>query len=197
MPKPPPSANMPTAVTATVPMRCRAATDLAITAYMAGITPGIRVAAGPARSSHRPLPLADGSRLTRRSSAVRSGTARMSASRSRWGRANGPCGVVISTIVPTSTCRWVTSCPRQFRYACTAGWAAAARATLATTKAVSDSGGSCPASSRFAVVISTSTSPYIGILRRPARMAAVTSRRLEGKDRTSARRGRSTATTRV
>ena len=111
--------------------------------------------------------------------------------------ANGPCGVEISTIVPTSTCRWVTSCPRQFRYACTAGCAAAARATQATTKAVSDNGGSCPVSSRFAAVISTSTSPYIGILLRPARIAAMTSRRLEGKGRTSTRRGRSAAITRV
>ena len=42
MPKPAPPANMPTAVTATVPTRCRAATDLAITAYMAGSAPGIR-----------------------------------------------------------------------------------------------------------------------------------------------------------
>ena len=64
-PKPPPPANMPTAVTATVPTRCRAATDRAITAYIAGIVPGIRVAAGAARSSHLPLQLAEGSRLTR------------------------------------------------------------------------------------------------------------------------------------
>jgi len=70
----PPPANMPTDVTATVPIRCRAVTDLASTAYMAGTAHGIRVAAGAARSSHLPLLLADGSRLTRRSSAVRSGT---------------------------------------------------------------------------------------------------------------------------
>jgi len=42
-------------------MCCRAATDLAIKAYMAGITPRIPVAASPARFSHRPLLLADGS----------------------------------------------------------------------------------------------------------------------------------------
>jgi hypothetical protein len=47
------------------------------------------------------------------------------------------------------------------------------------------------------VVTSTSTSPYIGIFRRPARMAAVTSRRLEGNGRTPTWRGRSAAITRV
>ena len=109
--------------------------------------------------------------------------------------ANGPCGVEISTMVPLTPVGH--QLPRQFRYACTSGCAAAARATQATTKAVSDKGGSCPVSSRFAVVMSTSTSPYIGILLRPARIAAMTSRRLEGKDRTSTRRGRSAAITRV
>ncbi len=38
-PKSPPAANIPTAVTATAPMRCRTATDLAITAYIAGARP--------------------------------------------------------------------------------------------------------------------------------------------------------------
>ena len=80
-----------------------AVTDLAITAYSAGTTPGIRVADGAARSSHLPLLLVDGSRLTRRNSAVSSGTPRTSASRRRWGMAKGPCGVEISTMVPTST----------------------------------------------------------------------------------------------
>ena len=52
----------------------------------------------------------------------------------------------------------------------------------------------------FAVLFELSIrqpSPYIGIFRRPARMAAVTSRRLEGNARTSTRRGRSTVITGV
>ena len=47
------------------------------------------------------------------------------------------------------------------------------------------------------MVTSASISPYIGILRRPARMAAVTSLRFGGKGRTCTRRGRPAAITTV
>jgi hypothetical protein len=47
------------------------------------------------------------------------------------------------------------------------------------------------------VVTSTSTSPYIGILRMPARPAAVTILRFEGKGRTSTRRWRAAGCIRV
>lgn len=60
MPEPVPPANMPTAVTATVPTRCRAMTDLAITATWPVACPGIRAAAGAARSSHLLLKQAEG-----------------------------------------------------------------------------------------------------------------------------------------
>jgi hypothetical protein len=45
------------------------------------------------------------------------------------------------------------------------------------------------------VLTSTSASPYIGTVRRPARMAAVTTLRLDGKGRTCTRRGRPAAIT--
>src|SRR5215472_15650090 len=58
------------------------------------------------------------------------------------------------------------------------------------TKAVIDDGGSWRARICFASVTSTSTSPYIGVIRRPARSATVTSRRLEGNGWVCTRRGR-------
>src|SRR5215471_415110 len=58
------------------------------------------------------------------------------------------------------------------------------------TKAVIDDGGSCRARICLAVVTSTSISPYIGVIRLPARSATVTSRRLEGNGWVCTRRGR-------
>src|SRR3954467_15508305 len=58
------------------------------------------------------------------------------------------------------------------------------------TNAVVDSGGSWWASWRRASVMSTSSRPCIGTMRRPARTAAVTARRLDGKVSTSRPRGR-------
>src|SRR6185437_15828334 len=58
------------------------------------------------------------------------------------------------------------------------------------TKAVIDNGGALSASRRRAVVTSTSSSPCIGTIRRPARTAAVTARRLDGNGTTSRPRAR-------
>jgi len=68
------------------------------------------------------------------------GHVRASASCRTCASGNGHCAVGISTIAVTSTCPCVASCRRQFRWARTSGWAAAARATLAMTKAVTDAG---------------------------------------------------------
>ena len=170
MPKPPPPANVPTAVTATVPMSLPGSDRSGHhRGSLAGITPGsgsrsVRLAPATCRCCS-----AAGSRLTRRSSAVRSGTPRMSASRRRWEwrtalaawRSPPSCPHRRAGGSPVA----LASCGRHrpFRVG-----AAAARATLATTKAVRRQA-SCPASSRFAVVMSTSTSPYMGVFRRPAR----------------------------
>ena len=64
-----------------IPVCCLTRGDCPINAYIAGKSPGIRAATGAARASHHPLPLADGSIFTRRSSVVRSTTSRMSARR--------------------------------------------------------------------------------------------------------------------
>ena len=180
MPKPPPPANMPTAVTAT---DRRAAGQRPI--WPSRHTwPGSRPGSGRGRSGSLQPPAAAAGRWVALDAAQLGGEVRHSADVSvaqemgngerplRGGdlhhraHINVPVGHQLPSPVSGSMHGRV---------------GAAARATLATTKAVSDKGGSCPASSRFAVVMSTSTSPYIGILLRPARMAAVTSRRLGGK----------------
>jgi hypothetical protein len=52
---------MPTAVTATVPIRCRSRTDRPISRYIAGKRPGMRAPIGAARVCQRPTRLNDGS----------------------------------------------------------------------------------------------------------------------------------------
>ena len=97
----PPFTNMPTAVTATVPMRCRAVTDWPSRHTLPEPCPdpgrGLRGSfQPPAAAARRWLALT-------RQLGREPGHLRMSASRRRWGMAKGPCGVEISTIVPTST----------------------------------------------------------------------------------------------
>jgi hypothetical protein len=62
--KPPPPANIPTAVTCTVPASSWAGTERLITTYMAGNTPGTRPASGASRCSARPDGVEDGFVLT-------------------------------------------------------------------------------------------------------------------------------------